>query len=218
MHSTKAEILALLKRNDGSSVDELATALNLAPMTVRQHLTTLERDALVHADEVRRPTGRPHYRYRLTGDGHRSVCDGRDRLLALLIDRLGEDGDRVEHAATALDRRRRIFELAASSLAERHQPDLRSTSGPAQMDRLIHLLKTYGGFPDWHEDAGVYELRDFACVYRETVAADGPCGWHEPLLRGLLACAVTPVAAMDGCAQCCRYLIEPAPAEARNGR
>ena len=44
MHSTKNEILALLKRSDGASVEELSTALGFASMTVRQHLTALERD------------------------------------------------------------------------------------------------------------------------------------------------------------------------------
>ena len=89
MHSTKTDILALLKRNDGATVDEISSALGLAPMTVRQHLTALERDALVSGQEVRRPTGRPHFRFRLTEDGHRRVSDGYDRLLALLVTAAG---------------------------------------------------------------------------------------------------------------------------------
>ena len=59
MHSTKTEILAHLKRNDGSTVDGIASSLNLAPMTVRQHLMALERDGAVRSEEVRRATGRP---------------------------------------------------------------------------------------------------------------------------------------------------------------
>jgi len=59
MHSTKTEILAHLKRNDGSTVDGIASSLNLAPMTVRQHLMALERDGMVRAEEVRRFVGRP---------------------------------------------------------------------------------------------------------------------------------------------------------------
>src|SRR5579859_6372492 len=53
MHSTKSQILAALKRQGGCSVDELAVTLGLAPMTVRQHLATLERDALVGSTEER---------------------------------------------------------------------------------------------------------------------------------------------------------------------
>jgi predicted ArsR family transcriptional regulator len=46
LQNTKSEILALLKRSAGSGVEQLASALNLARMSVRQHLATLERDNL----------------------------------------------------------------------------------------------------------------------------------------------------------------------------
>ena len=47
MNDTKGEILALLKRTGGHSVNELASTLTLAPITIRQHLTRLERDGLL---------------------------------------------------------------------------------------------------------------------------------------------------------------------------
>jgi len=67
LHSTKSLILAFIKRNGGSTVDELAQALAL--MTVRQHLTAPQCDDLLEAEPVRRATGRPHYIYRLTRRG-----------------------------------------------------------------------------------------------------------------------------------------------------
>ena len=90
MHSTKTEILAHLKRHDGSTVDGIASSLNLAPMTVRQHLTALERDGAVQASRrcVAPPAARTSS-YRLTAEGHRRVSDGYDRLLALLVEQVG---------------------------------------------------------------------------------------------------------------------------------
>ena len=66
MISTKSEILALLKRNGRHSVGELAQELKLAPVTIRQHLTHLERDGLVVAERGSDSAGRSHYLFRLT--------------------------------------------------------------------------------------------------------------------------------------------------------
>jgi predicted ArsR family transcriptional regulator len=205
MHSTKTEILARLKRSDGASVDELSSALGLASMTVRQHLAVLERDALVRAEEVRRPTGRPHYLYRLTEGGHRRVADGYDRFVALLVE---EAGFRPENGATEPEAlRRALFRRAATSLAERHRAEVLMLAGRGRVERTVEILRVYAGFADWHECTDGYELRDFSCVFRSTVSRDGPCEWHETFLERLLDAPVRPVAPADGCADCCSYVI-----------
>lgn len=201
MHSTKTEILALLKRADGASVDELSTSLGLAPMTVRQHLTALERDALVSAREIRRATGRPHFEYRLTDDGHRSVAQGYDRLLSLLVE-----------AASGLpgmaDQARQMFRDAAAALGARHAAEVHASSGSARGERVIALLRSHGGFAEYHETDGRIEIRDFSCVFRTTVSATGPCDWHEALLSALLGEPPEPAPQPgDGCASCCTYII-----------
>ncbi|HXK34389.1 MAG TPA: winged helix-turn-helix transcriptional regulator [Dehalococcoidia bacterium] len=209
MHSTKSEILAQLKRNGSASVDELATGLGLAPMTVRQHLMALERDALIQAVEVRRGNGRPHYRYTLTEDGHRRIADGHDRLLVLLVEQAGV----IEVNGEGPDvRRARLFEAAATALASRVRHELEPLSPDQRMDRIIALLRSHGGFADWHPLDDGYEVRDFGCVYREAVGGGGPCAWHETLLAALTGAPVRTVAPPDGCGECCRYIIDMAPA------
>jgi predicted ArsR family transcriptional regulator len=206
MHSTKTEILTLLKRNDGASVDEISSTLGLAPMTVRQHLTALERDALVLGQEVRRPTGRPHLRFRLTDDGHRRLSDGYDRLLSLLVAAAGQLNGSSPDAV-----RRQLFRCAAEALAVRHRPEFEALHGAERMDRVVAVLRAHGGFAEYHEIGGTLELRDFNCVFRATVASDGPCEWHEPFLRIALG---DPVEAApepgDICAACCRYTVTAA--------
>jgi len=215
MHSTKSDILALLKRSDGSTVDELASSVGLAPMTVRQHLTALERDELVRAEEVRRPTGRPHYLYRLTPDGHRRVSDGYDRMLALLIEQAGrlEPGD--VSGATADERRARLFRGAAETLAARHRAEVAALTGAARMDRVAAILRSHGGFADWHDLGGEFELRDFSCVFRTSVGADVPCAWHESFLVAILGADVRAPIEPASCADCCRYIV-PMPATVSN--
>lgn len=210
MHSTKTEILARLKRSDGATVDELASSLGLAAMTVRQHLTALERDTLIHAEEVRRATGRPHYRFTLTDEGHRQLASGYDRLAALLVDVAGviEPAELIGQSPN--ERRAHLFRTAALTLAERHRSDVLALSGSERIARIAELLQGHGGFPDWHQIEGAWEVRDFSCVYRSSVDTCGPCQWHEPLLETLVgAFEATPPA--GDCAACCRYVI-PNPA------
>ena len=212
MHSTKTEILALLKRSDGASVDEISSALGLASMTVRQHLTALERDGLARGEEVRRATGRPHFRFRLTDDGHRRVSDGYDRLLGLLVTAVGElNGGSPEGV------RRQLFRRAAEALAIRHRAEFDALAPAARMERVVGVLQAHGGFAEYHQLENAFEIRDFSCVFRSTVAGDGPCEWHESFLRAALGDAVEAAPEPgDPCAACCRYVV-PAAALSTKG-
>lgn len=218
MHSTKTDILAILKRTDGSTVDELASELGLASMTVRQHLTALERDGVVGSQEVRQPMGRPRFRFRLTEDGHRRVSVGHDRMLTLLVEQAGRlepanlEGQRPD------ERRARLFELAAGALAERNRAAIVDLSPADQVARAVALLRSHGGFADWHEVSGVFEVRDFGCVYRGTVGMGDSCAWHETFLSAMLGCDVRPAVEPADCAACCRYTIAMPPPRMTNGR
>jgi predicted ArsR family transcriptional regulator len=211
MHSTKLEILALLKRSDGATVEELASSLGVAGMTVRQHLVALERDGAVRAETVRRPAGRPTFRYHLTDDGHRRLSDGHDRLVALLVEQAGalEPGDVA--ATDAEGRRALLFRRSAVALAERSRADVASLDGRGRVERIAGILRSHGGFADWHENGDGFELRDFNCVYRLCVGGNGACEWHGPFLQTLLGSGVRAAPPPDDtCAECCRYVI---PAE-----
>jgi predicted ArsR family transcriptional regulator len=205
MHSTKTEILAHLKRNDGSTVDGIASSLNLAPMTVRQHLTALERDGAVRAEEVRRPTGRPHFHYRLTDDGHRRLSEGYDRLVALLVE---QAGNLQPNGHSPDGQRSALFRAAARALAERHAAEVRALPPAEQAARAVAILRMHGGFSEQHPDGDAFEIRDFGCVYRETVSRHGRCDWHETFLTELMDADVTAIDGGDSdCIAGCRYTV-----------
>src|SRR5688572_1074044 len=78
--STKSRILALLKRSPASTVDAIAGSLQLAPMTVRQHLMVLERDGMLSCRDDRGATGRPRHVYTLTDAGEETFPRRYDEL------------------------------------------------------------------------------------------------------------------------------------------
>lgn len=208
MHTTKTDILAHLKRSDGATVDGIASSLNLAPMTVRQHLTGLERDGVVRAQEVRRATGRPHFKYQLTENGHRRLSDGYDRLLSLLVEQVGVT---EANGHGPLGRREALFRSAAMALAERMAPELRHLPLGEQVERAVAVLTRHGGFAEYHQEDDSFEVRDFGCVYRALVTRSGACAWHETFLSSALNAEVTTAgdatdAAAD-CAACCRFVV-----------
>ena len=54
MQSTRQEILEILKEDREATVEDLASRLELTPMTIRHHLNVLQAQNLVVAPTVRR--------------------------------------------------------------------------------------------------------------------------------------------------------------------
>src|SRR5512141_1037436 len=69
MKSTKDKILQTLLRKPKITINELAEAVGINPISVRHHLTNLQMEGLVAADEERHGVGRPRLVYSLTEDG-----------------------------------------------------------------------------------------------------------------------------------------------------
>ena len=69
IEGTREQILNILRRSAGASVDDLAGELGLAGATVRRHLDVLLRDNSVSVAQVRGGAGRPRHIFSLTEQG-----------------------------------------------------------------------------------------------------------------------------------------------------
>ena len=108
-------ILSILRRRDGVSVDQLASALGLAGATVRRHLDVLLRDGFVSVTQVRGGAGRPRYAFSLTEAG----ADAFPHHYVRLTQRLLEEIVALEPAETAGCGGRELAEIVFSKLADR---------------------------------------------------------------------------------------------------
>jgi predicted ArsR family transcriptional regulator len=70
VQKTRQVILDFLKRRERATLEDLSLESGLAPMSVRGHLSVLERDGLITYEEVRGKIGRPKFVYSLTDRGH----------------------------------------------------------------------------------------------------------------------------------------------------
>ena len=69
MKSTRDKILQTLLRQPRTTINELAAAVGINPISVRHHLTNLQVEGLVGNDEERHGVGRPRLVYFLTEAG-----------------------------------------------------------------------------------------------------------------------------------------------------
>jgi predicted ArsR family transcriptional regulator len=88
LKATRAEIVHLLKRQGGMSVDALATELAISKVAVRRHLDQLEEQGFVCHCAERCDRGRPRYVYSLTNEGDGLFPDNSSEFACDLLDQV----------------------------------------------------------------------------------------------------------------------------------
>ena len=83
MDGSRLEILRIINERANSTVNDIAQALGLAPISVRYHLNLLERDGFIDVKKVRGSVGRPFNTYSITKTGREQLPHSYDVLLAL---------------------------------------------------------------------------------------------------------------------------------------
>jgi DeoR family suf operon transcriptional repressor len=217
LQSSKARILAVLKRSGKRSVDDLAAALQLAPMTVRQHLTALERDELVRVSEYRNGAGRPKHVYSLTERGDANFPRRYDRFAALLLSELQE----LEPAALAdsegPDRMGLVLERLARRESAPHLAYLSRLEPQQRAHAAAAILHEIGGFAEALPTPDGVEIRDYNCVYRGLRPAEGgACAWHGRLVPHLVRAPVEELCGGPEADTCCRFLVRLTEAAGSN--
>ncbi len=89
--STREKILHTLLAHPHSTISELAEAVSINSISVRHHLTNLQAEGLVTAEEERLGGGRPRLVYNLTENGLERFPTRYMRLADLLIRQLKND-------------------------------------------------------------------------------------------------------------------------------
>jgi predicted ArsR family transcriptional regulator len=208
MQTSKDRILAVLKRSGSRSVDDLAAALQLAPMTVRQHLTALERDELVRVTEYRNGAGRPKHFYSLTERGDAVFPRRYDRFAALLLNELQElDAAALAQPATE-DRMGLVLERLARRECAPHLARLALLGPVERAHAAAAILHEIGGFAEAVETPAGIEIRDYNCVYRGLRPEEsGSCAWHGRLVPHLVGAPVEQLPPEPQSGRCCRILV-----------
>src|SRR5512139_3443927 len=88
--NTRERVLQTLLLRERCTINELADAVDINPISVRHHINRLEADGLVVSTEERHGVGRPRRYYYLTDNGHEHFPTRYLRLTLRLLQQLKE--------------------------------------------------------------------------------------------------------------------------------
>lgn len=200
LQTTRQEILDILKKNGRASVDELAKRLGLTAMCIRQHLSVLERDALVTAYEERRKLGRPRHIYTLTERAEELFPRSYHVLLEWILDEI-EAMDGQEKIAALVDR-------LAERMARQYTEELQGKSLEEKVAKMAEMLSEAGSLAEWAKVDGGYVLHEHNCrYYRVALRHRQICKLELLFLSKVLETEVTMAQCLLDEGPRCTYLI-----------
>jgi len=203
MKSTKDKILQTLLRHPRITINELAEAVEINPISVRHHLTNLQMEGLIEAEEVRHGVGRPRLVYSLTQDGMERFPTKYLRLTTRLLAQMKET-----MPAPVVSK---LFNQIAEDLASEYSSQIQGLSMEERLEFVKELLAQEGFTVEWEKKGGEYQIHEISCPYYQIgVAHPEVCTVDQTLISKMLALPANKVQCiLDGGAHC-TYVVQPA--------
>ena len=201
MKSTRDRILQTLLRHPRSTINELAESVGINPISVRHHLTNLQVEGLVAAEEERHGVGRPRLVYFLTEDGLEKFPT---RYLRLTTRLLSQMKDKLPGPMVG-----QLFREVATSLAAEHEEQLKGLSVEQRLDALGELLAEEGFVVEWERKGEEYHIHEITCPYLQ-VGQTHPevCMVDQTLISTMLAVPAEKIQCILSGASHCTYVVQ----------
>jgi predicted ArsR family transcriptional regulator len=203
MKSTRDKILQTLLEKPRSTINTLAEAVGINPISVRHHLTNLQMEGLVEGQEERHGVGRPRLVYVLTDEGMERFPT---RYMQLTTRLLSQMKDSMPGPVVA-----NLFNRIAEDLASQYASDVQNLSMEERLDFVKQILAHEGFNVQWEKKGEQYEIHEISCPYYQ-VGATHPevCSVDQTLISKMLAVPANKVQCILSGAAHCTYVIEPA--------
>jgi DeoR family suf operon transcriptional repressor len=146
MNSTRNRILQTLMRKPRTTINELAQAVGINPISVRHHLTSLQVEGLVKTEEERHGVGRPRLVYFLTEAGNERFPTRYLRLTSRLLDQL--KSTMPEPMVS------KLFSQMASDMADDYSEQMKGLSMEERLNLARTLLSEEGFSVEWEKAGG----------------------------------------------------------------
>ena len=166
MQATRQQILDYLRRQGRATVKDLDAHLSLTSTGVRQHLTVLEREGLVEAQEERGRVGRPALVYRLTEQGDALYPKSYDELANVLLEEVRElAGGQVLQT---------LLRRVATRFADPYRERLENLSLSERVQQASQIIGERGCLSDCVQDGDDWLIRQYTCPFPK-VAGENSC-------------------------------------------
>ena len=203
MKSTKDKILQTLLRRPKITINELAEAVEINPISVRHHLTNLQMEGLIQADEVRHGVGRPRLVYSLTQDGMERFPTKYLRLTTRLLAQMKET-----MPAPMVSK---LFNQVAEDMANEYSSQIQGLSMEERLEFVKELLAQEGFTVEWEKKGSEYQIHEISCPYYQIgVAHPEVCTVDQTLISKMLALPANKVQCILDGGSHCTYVVQTA--------
>jgi predicted ArsR family transcriptional regulator len=177
---TRQNIITLLKKNGGMTIEDLSKKVSITPMGIRQHLLSLEKKGLVNYTAKKHGIGRPGFVYMLT--------ESADDLFPKAYDRFAIDILKEVKKHEGQEKISKIFSSHRDKILKQRKEALSGLSGLDEiMQGLRSLLVSEGCLADLEKEGDRYILKTYNCPIRKVATAfNEVCMEELQLLRELL--------------------------------
>ncbi len=203
MKSTRDRILQALLRQPGRTINELADAVGINPISVRHHLTNLQVEGLVAAEEERHGVGRPRLVYALTADGLEKFPTRYLRLTTRLLAQMKESmpGPLVN----------KLFTQVADGLASEYADQMEGLDVEQRLEKVKALLADEGFTVEWERNGDQYHIHEISCPYFQ-IGVNHPevCTVDQELISKMLALPAEKIQCVLNGSAHCTYVVQAA--------
>ncbi len=203
MKSMKDKILQTLLRKPRITINELAEAVGINPISVRHHLTNLQMEGLIAAEEERHGVGRPRLVYSLTEEGMERFPTKYLRLTTRLLAQMKETmpGPLVT----------KLFNQVAEDLASEYTSQMQGLSMEERLEFVKELLAQEGFTVEWEKKGTEYQIHEISCPYYQIgVAHPEVCTVDQTLISKMLAVPASKVQCILNGGAFCTYVVQAA--------
>lgn len=204
MNATRDKILQTLLKKPKSTINDLAEAVGINPISVRHHLNNLQMEGLVESQEERHGVGRPRLVYLLTNEGRERFPTRYLQLTTRLIAQMKESmpGSVVS----------KLFGKIAEDLVSEYANDIKGLSMEERLDFVKEMLGQEGFTVEWEKKGKQYEIHEISCPYYQIgVAHPEVCTVDQTLISKMLAVPANKVQCILNGGTHCTYVVDAAP-------
>jgi len=198
--NTRERVLQTMLVRERCTINELAEAVDINPISVRHHIAKLEAEALVHSEEERHGVGRPRRMYFLTEKGREQFPTRYIRLTLRLLEQLKES-----LPAPVVER---LFTQIAMEMAAGYRSEAEGLSAEQRIELVRRLLTSEGFNVEIEKKDDTYLIRESNCPYYH-VGQNHPevCSVDQTLISTILEVPATKIQCMLHGDAHCTYVI-----------
>jgi predicted ArsR family transcriptional regulator len=202
MKNTKDKILQTLLRHPKITISEIAEAVGINAISVRHHLSNLEKEGLIAAEEERHGVGRPRLMYSLTQDGMERFPTKYLRLTTRLLAQMKET---LPAPAVA-----KLFNQVAEDMAKEYAEQMKGLSMEERLDFVKTMLAQEGFTVEWEKKGKEYQIHEISCPYYQIgIAHPEVCTVDQTLISKMLALPANKVQCILEGGAYCTYVVQP---------